>query len=49
MTASPSCGGGSGTPKDVVAEVRILVPTELDEESRGLIERFAQLNPGLGR
>lgn len=33
--------GGS----DLLAEVRIVVPRTLDEESRRLIERFAQLNP----
>jgi DnaJ-class molecular chaperone len=30
---------------DVLAVVRIVVPKELDEESRRLIERFAELNP----
>ena len=33
--------GGS----DLVAEVRIVVPKTLDEESRALIEPFAKLNP----
>jgi DnaJ-class molecular chaperone len=34
-----------GTPTDLFAEVRIVVPKELDPESRRLIERFAELNP----
>lgn len=35
---------GKGTAGDLVAEVRIVVPRDLDEESRRLIERFAELN-----
>ncbi|MES2643524.1 MAG: DnaJ domain-containing protein [Myxococcota bacterium] len=34
-----------GSPTDLVAEVRIVVPKVLDEESRRLIERFGELNP----
>jgi DnaJ-class molecular chaperone len=34
-----------GTPTDLVAELRIVVPKVLDDESRALIERFAALNP----
>ncbi len=37
--------GADGMPTDVVAEVRIVVPKALDDESRRLIERFAALNP----
>jgi DnaJ-class molecular chaperone len=37
-----------GTPADLYAELRIVVPRELDEESRRLIERFAELNPTEG-
>jgi curved DNA-binding protein len=37
--------GADGTPGDLVAELRIVVPKTLDEESRRLIERFAELNP----
>lgn len=40
--------GADGTRGDVVAEVRIVVPRELDAESRALIERFAELNPAAG-
>jgi molecular chaperone DnaJ len=36
--------GPGGTPTDLLAEVRIVVPKDLDEESRRLIERFAELN-----
>ncbi len=35
----------TGAPGDAYAEVRITVPKALDEESRRLIERFAELNP----
>lgn len=35
---------GKGAAGDLVAEVRIVVPRHLDEESRRLIERFAELN-----
>jgi curved DNA-binding protein len=34
---------------DLTAELRIVVPRELDEESRALIERFAALNPEVPR
>jgi DnaJ-class molecular chaperone len=34
--------GGS----DVFFELRIVIPSEIDAESRDLIERFAELNPG---
>ncbi|MDP2309967.1 MAG: DnaJ domain-containing protein [Pseudomonadota bacterium] len=37
--------GADGALTDLVAEVRIVVPKGLDEESRRLIERFAELNP----
>ena len=37
--------GPGGVARDVVAVVRIVVPKVLDEESRRLIERFAELNP----
>lgn len=37
--------GPGGVAKDLLAEVRIVVPRELDDESRRLIERFAELNP----
>lgn len=37
---------GGGAPTDAHVEVRITVPKVLDEESRRLIERFAELNPG---
>jgi DnaJ-class molecular chaperone len=36
---------GDGTPADLVAELRIVVPKSLDDESRRLIERFGELNP----
>lgn len=36
--------GPGGTPTDLLAEVRIVVPKDLDDESRRLIERFAELN-----
>lgn len=35
--------GWSGA--DLFAEVRIVVPTRIDDESRALIERFGELNP----
>lgn len=35
----------TGQPGDLFAEVRVTVPRDLDEESRRLIERFAELNP----
>jgi molecular chaperone DnaJ len=38
----PDAAGQAG---DLFAEVRVTVPRELDAESRGLIERFAELNP----
>jgi curved DNA-binding protein len=41
-------GKGSSTPdgpSDLIAVIRILVPRNLDDESRELIERFAALNP----
>jgi DnaJ-class molecular chaperone len=37
-------GKGAGG-ADVLAELRIVVPKRLDDESRDLIERFAALNP----
>jgi DnaJ-class molecular chaperone len=37
--------GPDGAATDLVAEVRIVVPKELDAESRALIERFGVLNP----
>lgn len=37
--------GPDGQPTDLHVEVRIVVPRNLDAESRALIERFAQLNP----
>ncbi|MFZ5482538.1 MAG: DnaJ C-terminal domain-containing protein [Myxococcota bacterium] len=40
--------GADGAPGDLVAELRIVVPKDLDEESRRLIERFAELNPTPG-
>lgn len=38
--------GADGQPTDVFAEIRIVVPKDLDDESRALIERFSELNPG---
>ncbi len=38
--------GHDGTARDLYAEVRIVVPTDIDEESRRLIEEFGRLNPG---
>ena len=38
--------GTDGQPTDVFAEIRIVVPEKLDDESRALIERFRELNPG---
>lgn len=41
---------GKGTEgRDLYVEVRIMVPKSLDEESRRLIERFAELNPDTPR
>lgn len=37
----------TGQPGDLFAEVRVTVPRDLDEESRRLIERFAELNPAV--
>lgn len=37
--------GPDGNPTDLVAEVRIVVPKTLDDESRRLIEEFAARNP----
>jgi DnaJ-class molecular chaperone len=37
----------TGQPGDLFAEVRVTVPGELDEESRRLIEKFAELNPAV--
>lgn len=37
--------GPDGQPGDLLAEVRITVPRSIDDESRRLIERFAELNP----
>lgn len=39
--------GASG--EDLFVVIRIVVPKDLDEESRRLIEEFARLNPGLPR
>jgi len=39
-------GKGGG---DLYVELRIVVPSTLDEESRKLIERFAELNPDIPR
>lgn len=36
-------------PADLYVELRIVVPKRLDDESRALIERFAELNPGSPR
>jgi len=36
---------GLGGPTDLYVVTRIVVPKKLDEESRGLIEEFARLNP----
>jgi DnaJ-class molecular chaperone len=36
-----------GQATDLVVEARIVVPAELDEESKRLIEEFAKLNPSL--
>jgi DnaJ-class molecular chaperone len=38
--------GADGAARDLYAEVRIVVPAAVDDESRELIERFGQLNPG---
>ncbi|MBM4389522.1 MAG: J domain-containing protein [Deltaproteobacteria bacterium] len=38
--------GHDGAARDLYAEVRIVVPAEIDEESRRLIEEFGRLNPG---
>lgn len=35
----------TGEPTDLTVRLRIVVPDDLDEESRRLIERFAELNP----
>lgn len=35
----------TGQPGDLYAEVRVTVPKSLDDDSRRLIERFAELNP----
>jgi DnaJ-class molecular chaperone len=37
--------GPGGKPVDLYVRLRIVVPSELDEESRRLIERFDELNP----
>lgn len=37
--------GADGRPGDLFVVLRIVVPKRLDDESRGLIERFASLNP----
>jgi DnaJ-class molecular chaperone len=37
--------GDDGQPTDLYVVTRVVVPRSLDEESRRLIERFAQLNP----
>ncbi|MEQ1564841.1 MAG: DnaJ C-terminal domain-containing protein, partial [Myxococcota bacterium] len=39
--------GADGSPTDWYAVTRIVVPRELDPESRRLIEAFARLNPSL--
>ena len=38
--------GRDGMPTDLFVRVRIVVPKDLDEESRSLIEAFGRLNPG---
>lgn len=35
-----------GSPTDLFVRVRIVVPRQLDDESRALIEEFGRLNPG---
>ena len=37
--------GPDGNPTDLIAEVRIVVPKTLDDESRRLLEEFARRNP----
>jgi len=39
----------SGAPTDLYVRLRIVVPRDLDAESRRLIEAFARLNPDLAR
>jgi curved DNA-binding protein len=41
--------GPDGRPEDLYVRVRIVVPRQLDDESRALIEEFARLNPGSPR
>ncbi len=36
---------GPRGPRDLYVRIRIVVPTDLDEASRALVERFAELNP----
>ena len=40
---------GDDGPTDLYVELRIVVPKRLDDESRALIERYAELNPGSPR
>ena len=37
--------GLDGVPADLYVVTRVVVPTDLDEQSRALIEEFARLNP----
>jgi curved DNA-binding protein len=39
----------AGNPTDLYVRVRVVVPRDLDDESRALIEQFATLNPGSPR
>jgi DnaJ-class molecular chaperone len=39
----PTAGGGAG---DFIAEVRIVLPSTIDDRSRELIREFGRLNPG---
>ncbi len=39
--------GADGVRRDLFAEIRIVVPSELDDESKRLISRFAELNPSI--
>jgi molecular chaperone DnaJ len=39
----PTANGGAG---DLIAEVRIVLPSTIDDRSRELIREFARLNPG---
>jgi curved DNA-binding protein len=39
--------GAGGEPGDLYVVTRIVVPKELDPESRRLVEEFARLNPSV--